>query len=491
MITQDNDEDFSNRDLRGYDFSKKNNRINNKFKYSKCGIKPIFNYGLITLFCLLSILISLVVAIAILPVLAGVTFYWIRCLIGLLILGTFLFFLIKQGFAGALMAEGIIISICLILVAPLLIANENIIVSGVFFGIFIVVISLGGIVMFAFTITVLHILSNRWVKYATMIIAVAMMVVCVPIIFPRNSKPPHQFDYLIDNALTGIILSIGFYIAIRSLYQDKRFDSIRSSAIGFCCQCYSTSFRSTSLDTNGKLKKVNLTNADFTGATLRNVDFRKAILHKTRFYNTKNIEYACFDENHYMQNQKVQQLAIGLDANQLNDKNFNYLDLEGINLEGANLQGVSFMGANLKNANLKNADLTGANLKQAQLVGADLAGASLTGACIEDWGITKETELKGVKCEFIFLESKEEYDKNGNFFNKFQKEYPHDRKFEDGEFIKRSYQAWEKYEENKTTTMNFYSPVNTVVGSVGGDVVVQQRMLYTSAEIDPEIKLLG
>ncbi|MBE9218546.1 pentapeptide repeat-containing protein [Dolichospermum flos-aquae] len=480
MSIQNNGDDFSNQDIRGADFSKKLNRINNNFQHSKAGIKPIFHYSLITLFCLLSILISVAVAIAILPVLARITPYWIPSLIGLSILGIFLFFIARQGFAGALLAEGIVSVIGLILIGPLLRAGEHMIVPGVFFGIFSVAIAFGGIVMFAFTITVLNVLSNRWVKYAAMIVSIAIIVVSVPIIFPRNNKPPHQFDYLIDIVLTGIILSIGFYIANRSLSQDKRFDSIRSSAIGFCSRCYSTSFRTTSLNSNGNIEKVNLTDADFTGATLRNVDFRKAILTKTRFYNARNIEYACFDENHYLQNQIIRQLAIKLDVKQLDDKNFNYLDLEGINLEEANLQGISFMGANLKNASLKNADLTGANLKQAQLAGADLTGANLTGACIEDWGITKETELKEVKCESIFLECQKEYDKNGNSFSKFKKQYPNDRKFENGEFIKRAYLAWERYEENKTTTINFNAPVKTVVGLLEGDFVVDGNVVEST-----------
>lgn len=321
-----------------------------------------------------------------------------------------------------------------------------------------IVTAFGAIVMFAFTITVLNLLSNRWVGYGAMIMSIAVMVGSVPVIFPRNDEPPHQFDWLIDIILTGIILSIGLYIATHSLRRDPKFDSIRLVAIAFCSKCNSTSFRG-----------VNLTNADFTGATLRNVDFSKANLTKTCFSNAQFLEYACIDKNHFLHNLKAQKLAITLDVNKLSDKNFNYLDLEGINLENANLQGASFLGANLKNANLSGADLSGANLKQAQLVGADLTGATLTGACIEDWGITKTTVLKNVKCDFIFLESKEEYDKYGHSSIKFQQQYPSNRKFEEGEFIKRSYLAWEKYEENKTTTMNFYAPVkNAIAQNYGG-----------------------
>ena len=396
---QDDRHDFRAKDIRGHNF-RTEDCINQKFNHSKAGIKPIFNCSLVILFCLLSILISVATAIAILPGVAGITL--IPGLISLSMLGVFLFFITVKGFAGALLIEGILCVISLISIAPLLIAGERTIVPGIFFGIFSMAIALGGIVMFAFTVTVLNVLSGRWVTYAAMIMSIATMIVSVPIVFPRNNKPP-QFDYFITIALTGIIISIGFYISNRSLQQDIKYKSIRSTAIAFCSECYSTSFQWT-----------NLTNADFTGANLRNVDFRQANLTMARFEDAKYIEYACLDENHSLQNLKTRQLATEVDVSKMSDRNFNYLDLEGINLEGACLQGASFMGANLKNANLKNANLSGANLKQAQLVGADLTGATLTGACIEDWGITKTTALGEIQCEFIFLECKEEQNKSGH-----------------------------------------------------------------------------
>ena len=450
-IQQGDHDDFSGKDIRGHNFSKKD-CINQKFDHSTAGIKPIVYCGLVILFCLLSILIAVATAIAIMPVLAGITPYLIPSLIGLSILGVFLFFITVKGFSGALLAEGILCVISLIAIAPLLIARERTIVSGVYFGILVTSVAFGGIVMFAFTITVLNVLSGRRVTYLAMIMSIAAMIVSVPIVFPRNNKPPHQFDYFIDIALTGIIISIGFYISSRSLQQDIKYKSIRSTAIAFCSKCYSTSFRG-----------ANLTHADFTGASLRNVGFRQANLTMARFKDAKDIKYACLDENHSLQNLKARQLAIELNVNKMSDKNFNYLDLEGINLEGACLHGASFMGANLKNANLKNADLTGANLKQAQLVGADLTGAMLTGACIEDWGITKQTVLGDVKCEFIFLECKEERNKSGHSSIKFQLRYPDNRPFGDGKFADRAYLAWEQYERNKTTTMNFYGSVEQVM----------------------------
>lgn len=450
-IQQDDHDNFSDKDIRGRNFSKKD-CVNRKFEYSKAGIQPIFYYSLVILFGLLSVLISVAVSIVIMPMLAGITPHLIPSLVGLSILGVFLFFITTKGFAGVLLAEGVLCSLSLIAIAPLLIAGENLIVSGVFFGIFGIVIAFGGIVMFAFIITVLNVLSGRWVQYAAMMMSIAATIISVPIIFPRNNKPPHQFDYLIDIVLTGIILSIGFYISSRSLRQDTRFKSIREIAIAFCSRCHSTSFRG-----------ANLMNADFTGVSLRNVDFRRADLTMVRFKDAKDIEYACLDKNHGLQNLKTQQLAIELDIHKMSDKNFNYFDLEGINLEGACLQGSSFIGANLKNSNLKNANLSGANFKQAQLVGADFTGATLTGACIEDWGITKKTVLEAVKCEFIFLECQEEHHKSGHSSIEFQRRFPDDRQFGDGEFADRAYLAWEQYEKNKTTTMNFYGSVEQVM----------------------------
>lgn len=461
MSYQDQGENFDSKDIRGLNFREKD-CTNNKFKHSKAGIKPVFYYGLITLFCLLSILISVATAIATLPVLASVTPDWIPSLINLLMLGIFFFFLTVKGFSGALLAEGSVTAISLVAISPLLIAKEHLICSGVFAGIYNVAIACGGIVMFAFTITVLETLSHRSIKYAVTILSIAIVIVSTPVVFPGNSK----LDYLVTKVLTAVILSIGLYIANRALQQDRRFKSIRSAAIAFCSGCGGTSFQG-----------ADLANADFSSAMLRNVDFRQANLTTTRLYNAKDIEYACLDENHSLQNSKVLQLAITLDVNRLNDKNFNYLDLEGINLEHASLQEASFIGANLKNANLKNADLSGANLKQAQLAGTDLTGATLTGVCIEDWGITKGTSLKNVKCEFIYLECREEQSKRGRFSVKFQQRYPIDRQFKEGEFIQIAYLAWEKYEQNKTPTRSFQQ---IIYGNVGNLIAVE----HNAGEID-------
>ena len=122
----------------------------------------------------------------------------------------------------------------------------------------------------------------------------------------------------------------------------------------------------------------------------------------------------------YLQHRSVRQL---ITKRQGEGKIFDSFNLRGINLQGANLAKSSFVGANLEkatfedanlegasliSANLNEANLQGANLclselVQAQLDQADLRGAKLTAAYIEDWGITTETRLEGVRCQYVHM----------------------------------------------------------------------------------------
>ena len=81
---------------------------------------------------------------------------------------------------------------------------------------------------------------------------------------------------------------------------------------------------------------------------------------------------------------------------------FDRLDLRGVNLQDANLSDASLMGTNLSNATLQGADLCRANLVQARLYGANLAGACLTGAYIQNWGISTDTQLEDIKCDYVY-----------------------------------------------------------------------------------------
>ncbi len=167
---------------------------------------------------------------------------------------------------------------------------------------------------------------------------------------------------------------------------QKKYDLIRVLAIHITLQ--GTSFRGS-----------NLNDADFTQAILNNTDFKQVNLARTHWFNAHGLTYACA-EGTYLEQDQVRQLVI---AKQGQSQSFNYYNLRGLNLQGADLRDASFIGTDLSNSNLQNADLSGAKLVHSQLYNADLSDAHLTGAYIEDWGISVETQLEGILCDYIYM----------------------------------------------------------------------------------------
>ena len=186
-------------------------------------------------------------------------------------------------------------------------------------------------------------------------------------------------------AVAGTLFSI--YISWRAMKGDQKHSLVRNIAIAFAATG-GTSFRG-----------ANLTNADFTQATLKSTDFRNTILICSRWHQAKMLDRVRPGST-YLQNLQIRQLLV---TGQGQDKNFDRENLRGINLQAANLADTSFISADLSEANLQDADLSRAKLKQTQLDSTDLTGATLTGAYIEDWGITNTTNLHGVRCEYVFM----------------------------------------------------------------------------------------
>jgi uncharacterized protein YjbI with pentapeptide repeats len=188
---------------------------------------------------------------------------------------------------------------------------------------------------------------------------------------------------VVDLAFSSLSACIGWW----TLGGDEKYAFIRAIAVAFAA-VGGTSFCG-----------ADLTNADFTIATLKSTDFRRAIVTRTRWHKTKKLDRVRPGTT-YLKNAQIRQLLI---TSRGQGKNFDHLDLRGVNLQGANLTDASFIAANLSEANLQDADLSRAKLVQAQLDRTNLTGATLTGAYIEDWGITGETKLDGVRCEYVYM----------------------------------------------------------------------------------------
>nr|MDZ8061301.1 pentapeptide repeat-containing protein [Nostoc sp. EkiNYC01] len=198
------------------------------------------------------------------------------------------------------------------------------------------------------------------------------------------NRPGFDLVAIIMNLIVSLFAMNGGW---KSLKEDETWSASRSLIIGIAAR-FGTNFSS-----------ADLASANFYKAVLKNCNLVGANLIKTRFYLAKAVNFARTEKS-YLENPNVRQWLIkGVGE----DKNFDRLDLRGINLQETNLVDASFIGADLSEANLQDADLSRAKLVQTQLDRTDLTGATLTGAYIEDWGITGDTKLHGVKCEYVYM----------------------------------------------------------------------------------------
>lgn len=187
--------------------------------------------------------------------------------------------------------------------------------------------------------------------------------------------------------VAGVVSLFSTYITWLTLQGNEKYALIRKAAIAFAA------FGGT------KFCNANLTNANFTGTTLKSTNFRKATITRTCFHKAEKLDRVRPGETYLKQLELLPVLVTGIGA----DKNFDRQDLRGVNLQGANLTDASFIGADLSEADLQDADLSRAKLVQTQLNGTDFTGATLTGAYIEDWGMTNETKFDGVRCGYVFM----------------------------------------------------------------------------------------
>jgi uncharacterized protein YjbI with pentapeptide repeats len=192
--------------------------------------------------------------------------------------------------------------------------------------------------------------------------------------------------FAVAGAVSGAAILLSLYVAWRAMKGDEKFAIVRQFAIAFGSLGGTRFYCAT------------LTDANFTAATLKNCNFRDATLTRTCWKDAEKLDHARPGTT-YLNYPHIRELVTTREGEK---GNFDRLNLRGVNLQGAKLAEASFILADLSDANLQDAILSHAKLVKTQLDRTDLTGATLTGAYIEDWGITTETRLDGIRCEYVY-----------------------------------------------------------------------------------------
>ncbi|MEG3896385.1 MULTISPECIES: pentapeptide repeat-containing protein [unclassified Microcoleus] len=186
---------------------------------------------------------------------------------------------------------------------------------------------------------------------------------------------------------TVAMAGLGIYVAWRALAGDEKHALIRTVAIAFAATG-GTSFRN-----------ADLTDANFTEATLKSTDFRTANLTRTCFHKTEKLDRARVGKS-ILADTRIRELLVTGEGYK---KSYFGADLQGANLTGVNLNEANLKQANLSEATLHQANLEFANLTETQALATDFTAACFTGACLEGWNIDPNTKLDRVDCRFVYL----------------------------------------------------------------------------------------
>lgn len=308
-----------------------------------------------------------------------------------ILLSTFIYVVLKKGLGLGLGGYVLIVSSTFIFVAAV-VPNElgNHVVGVIFILLFIVsFIAATGI---HGTATALACFLDKKLIFPLSIFTALACVTFGALEGSQTSHLSHNSSKVIALLIAGFLsvcmVGLSAYIGRKAFLEDKRYFVIHKLAI------YFASFGGTSF------RAANCTDTDFSKASLRSSDLRKAILARTNFSETKGLSQALVSET-YLVDSRIRLLVTSkVNLNQ----DFEYKDLREVNLENADLSGSSFKGADLSEANLRNSNLCGSNLAQTQLYRADLTGACFTGAYIQDWGISTDTNFEAVRCDYVYMQ---------------------------------------------------------------------------------------
>lgn len=380
--------DFSDADIRGADFSNAV-LVNTNFRNSKAGLPTSWITGLISLSIFTALFSGLVSGYAGVLIVNlfnknSYNFYFFG-LFSLITLIVVSIVILRRGLGIILETIAEIIAVCIAAIAffPIESHGEYLTINALF-----TALSLPGImasvINMALAVALSKIIAIPGTKTTTGVISFIGILFGIILGLKGDSN---EFAYLPAGLIGLLTIAFGAYIGSQAINGNKKYQLIRSLTVGIVAYG-GTSFRG-----------ANLTDADFTQTTLTSVDFRQANLTRTCWFQSKNLEQARLEDT-YLEQPNIRQLAITKDGR---EQEFNNLNLRYLNLENANLQDASFISTDLSEANLQNTNLFGAKLAQTQLYQANLTGACLTGAYIENWGISTDTQLDGIECDYVYM----------------------------------------------------------------------------------------
>ncbi|MEB3355238.1 MAG: pentapeptide repeat-containing protein [Synechococcales bacterium] len=252
-------------------------------------------------------------------------------------------------------------------------------------GAIVLMILIVPLVIFAFAVAVAGLGAGRIGIAFVVVYASGFIVSGVPGF--RYVRPFLSRDGMVAGLVTGLVLALSIYGAMRSLRSSAHSSALRNygltfGALGGTC-----------------FQGADLTNANFSNAQLRHTNFRNARLHRVCFEDAFDLNDAAA-RGTILTDTRVLRLLTTLNGY---GQSFVGMNLQGANLRGANLEGTHFKRADLTGATLQDANLKNANLTEAICIGTDFTHAYLTGACLQGWQLDASTCFDSVDCQYVFL----------------------------------------------------------------------------------------
>ncbi len=261
----------------------------------------------------------------------------------------------------------------------------------------VVVVSLGLAVFLAVVV------AGEGIKLLVVGEAMAIAIIATAIVTRNGSRyfdqiiPPLPKSVALAAQITvisiAVILAVALvllnnYIADRVLAEDDKYIILHQIGVAIAV-IGGTSFRG-----------ANLTNANFSYATLKSTDIRFANTTRTLWHKAINLDWARLSDTILM-NSKVRDFLVSGNGR---EKSYTNANLKGANLMAADLSYANLREADLSEATFEDACLEWTNLSQVQAISTDFTNSKLTGACgLGTWNIDSTTQLEWVDCRWVYL----------------------------------------------------------------------------------------